>query len=201
MIGSIRVSVESNVSSVTVSVGSDSNHVSVGSNENIEVTVTTGLIQVSTISLGAIMALLGNFYTKAEINAFFEGISGGKMQVDWARITTKPTTMAGYGITDAFVQYDELLAEGVGGHTLSMYSADYSINQLIVQKNSGASITVKMGWSVGTDEIMKERTFYSTDRDTVLRGLAPPTDGDTTVYVTITGPGTANIYMQLLKYR
>jgi hypothetical protein len=31
-------------------------------------------------------------YSKAEIDAFFEGESGGKKQVDWARITSKPST-------------------------------------------------------------------------------------------------------------
>lgn len=35
---------------------------------------------------------LSNYYNKSEINAFFEGESYGKKQVDWARITSKPST-------------------------------------------------------------------------------------------------------------
>ncbi len=34
----------------------------------------------------------GYGYTKAEVNAFFEGYDGGKAQVHWSRITNKPST-------------------------------------------------------------------------------------------------------------
>ena len=42
----------------------------------------------------ALLTAINNRYTKAELDAFFEGAASGKKQVNWARITGKPSTFA-----------------------------------------------------------------------------------------------------------
>ena len=68
-------------------------------------------------------------------------------------------------------------------------------------RNLGTVVTVKIGWGVGTDEIMKSRDFSSTDRKTTARSIAPPTDSENTIYIDISGVGaTADIYIITVRY-
>lgn len=87
-----------------------------------------------------------------------------------------------------------------GPQTLTL-DIDFSILQVIVARNQGTVATVKIGWGVGTDEIMKSRDFSSTDRKTTARSIAPPTDSENTIYIDISGVGaTADIYIITVRY-
>lgn len=60
---------------------------------------------------------IADAYTKINIDAFFEGESGGKKQVLWSNILTTPTSLTGYGIADAYtkINIDDFFEGESGG--------------------------------------------------------------------------------------
>lgn len=134
------------------------------------------------------------------------------MMGGFASVSAKLTLGSSLGINAYDIGYDcdattdskveNLKLSGVtGAHTLTG-SGGYAINQIILDLASGADATIKIGTTVGGDEILKSyqittaKSFVVLARNTIPEaGLA----GDWSIYVEVSGGGTADIYIQLIE--
>ena len=67
---------------------------------------------------------------------------------------------------------------------------------------SGASATIKVGWTVGGSEILSLKTCTATNKSTWSIAFAPPNATNTTIYVTIAGVGsTLNVNIPSIRYK
>jgi len=79
--------------------------------------------------------------------------------------------------------------------------AGYAINQIIIELVTGTTVTVKIGITVGGDEILKTYTLTSTKYFNIFTRNYISFDGLTSVYpiyVTISG-GNMNVFIQTIK--
>ena len=85
-----------------------------------------------------------------------------------------------------------------GGETFTIPEG-YLVHTLRAQWVSGSSVEVKLGTSVGTDELVYPRNVNSvdTDRTTAIHGDIDR-DADTDIYATVTG-GVANLDLQIIQ--
>ena len=95
-----------------------------------------------------------------------------------------------------------LILEGVTGAQQLTNDINFSVAQVIFNLATGASATVKAGWTVGGSEIMSQKTITQTNRKTYGVAVAPPAAGNTTIYVTIGGVGsTVDVMIQTVRYK
>ena len=100
--------------------------------------------------------------------------------------------------TPLVIPLSELSA--IGARTLSA-TAGYSINQIILEYVSGTTVTVKIGSTVGGDNIMRSKTLTAANTfHEVARNFVTPAGMSAAwlVYLTISG-GLANVYVQTIK--
>ena len=86
------------------------------------------------------------------------------------------------------------LIDETGAQTIDIDN-DYGVTEITLYSAAGA--TVKVGWTVGGEEIMRAKTATSIRRGYDL--YVPTPAGENTIYVTITG--TASVYITMTKYK
>ena len=85
-----------------------------------------------------------------------------------------------------------------GANTFSI-SSGYAVTQIIIKKLTGTPV-VKMGNSVGGEQIMSSRTITSTTPPRVINiNYAPDITGAWTLYYDVSG-GTADIFVQTIQF-
>jgi len=122
-----------------------------------------------------------SFYTKTELAA-----SGGA-SVHYDNITNLPTGSAAY--------YTLLNQTGAQEITISNREAVVGVALML---DSGTSATVKCGWTVGGEEILRLKTVTGTDKRGYQMFIPTPSD-ETVIHVTITG--YASVYVLTNRYK
>lgn len=118
-------------------------------------------------------ALDGRYYTETEIDNFFAGEIDGKKLLDWQNVVNTPTTLAGYGITDALnnanlMEHEEKTSNVHGIYdTSDLAYKSGSINQFSDLNSSGADI----------DDAVSKRHDQNTDTGTSSETFQIGTDG------------------------
>jgi len=107
----------------------------------------------------------------------------------------------GYDCDTASTEGDIMILtqENASGSVTFSIPAGYLVHTLRGQWVSGTSVGVKLGTSIGGDDLVLERFLNSTDTDrtTAIHGDIDR-DADTDIYATVTG-GVANLDLQLIQ--
>ena len=124
--------------------------------------------------IGSTKIDLSNYYTRDEVNSTFAlktelawdtitgkpvWIGSSKPTYTWSEINEKPTTLAGYGITDAYIQNGTIV---LGSNNITpLTSSNYSgtLDSRYVKK-SGDTMTGKLTISSGTNQMFAISSSY-----------------------------------------
>lgn len=80
-------------------------------------------------------------------------------------------------------------------------TAGYSINQIILNYQDGTGVHVKIGTSVGGEEILRDFTVNESEMDTLDREIALSRSSNTTIYVEVLGTNAlVDVNIQTIKY-
>ena len=123
-------------------------------------------------------------------------------QVEVIGLTTDDQGFDGGGGAVSTDDVKPLALSGVTGAQTVTIDINFCITAIIINLASGASATVKAGWSVGGSDIMSLKTITQTNRKTYNIDFAPPAAGNTTIYFTIVGVGaTVDINTVTIRYK
>lgn len=185
-LGNITTTQDEDTINVSIVISDDVDLVSV-SNEgsrDLSVQVYTGAVQVTSVSLEDIQDLLDLYELYLGLPADNGYILSSL--VDGTRSWSKPAT----------VNHTIL---GLSGAREIDFDNDYLVSGVVIASSDGNPCSVKVGWTLGGDEILRLKEAFTTNRRSYSVLIAPPTDLLDKIYVTITG--NANVYITAQKFK
>ena len=170
---------------VTIVVGDTPSLVTVNvESQDVSITVLTGAVQVTSVSLEDIQDLL-------DLYELYLGFPADNEQILYSQ--ADGTRSWGYSPARTFT------LENKSGAQVIPFDPDYVVNGVIIASADGNVAHVEIGWSIGDNDILRRKRTNTTDRRSYSVYNAPIDDTLENIHVTI--EGYANVYITAQKYK